>query len=182
MANPHVFIKGALFSWRLAVWFYLIAPICSLIILANSPESPVWCMTKGRLKEAKNSLTRLRGSQNMEIVDFEFNRIALNIQLAKNEVNYFNKKTENKLKRLISRLPTEASFWKPFGICVIFFSVGCAWTGFDIIAVYMVPLLQELRIPFDPFWASAFLASYRFEFFILFTEIQGVSLLICRCF
>ena len=97
----------------------------------------------------------------MDIVDIEFERVTLNINHADENCNNHNTKIETRVQRLISSIPTSSSFWKPFGILTTFFTVGSAWTGFDVIAFYMVPLLQEFEIPFDPFWGSACLASYR---------------------
>ena len=82
----------------------MIAPIGCFFLLAICPETPVWYMTKGRLKDAKQALIRLRGSENMDIVNSEFNRIELSIKIAEkeNEANNSTDKTESKFKQMIS--------------------------------------------------------------------------------
>ena len=112
-------------------------------------------MTKGRLNEAKQSLIRLRGNKNMDIVDNEFNRIAQSIQIAENNAKLVT-------KRLISNIPTDSSFWKPFGFLMALFIFGNAWTGIPPIGFYMVPLLIKSKIPIDPYFASAILGIYRY--------------------
>ena len=109
------------------------------------------------------TILRLRGSENMDIVESEYNRIALCIKIEEkeNEFNNSSEKTESKFKQMTSKIPTDTSFWKPFGFLMVLFSVGLEWTGFPAIGFYMVPLLKKSKIPFDPFWASAMLASYR---------------------
>ena len=44
---------------------------------------------------------------------------------------------------------------------MLIFLIGLEWGGFPAIAFYMVPLLKNAEIPFDPYWAAAMLASYR---------------------
>ena len=156
-------IKGALFPWRWAVGSCLIAPIACFFLLLVCPETPVWYMTKGRSEDARQALIRLRGSDNMDIVESEFNRIELCIKIEEKEkeINNSSGKTQSKFKQLTSNFPTDMSFWKPFGFLMVLFALGLEWTGFPAIGFYMVPLLKKSKIPFDPFWASAMLASYR---------------------
>ena len=127
------------------------------------PETPVWYMTKGRHEDAKQSLMRLRGDQNMDIVESEFNRILLNVKIQEkeNELNSPFEKDQSKFTQLTMQIPSDMSFWKPFGFLMVLFGMGLEWTGLPAIGFYMVPLLKKSKIPFDPFWASALLASYR---------------------
>ena len=99
----------------------------------------------------------------MDIVNSEFNRIELSIKIAEkeNEAHNAMEKTESKLNQMMSHIPTDMSFWKPFGFLMVIFALGLEWTGLPAIGFYMVPLLKKSKIPFDPFWASALLASYR---------------------
>ena len=120
-------------------------------------------MTKGRHEDAKQSLMRLRGDQNMDIVESEFNRILLNVKIQEkeNELNSPFEKDQSKFTQLTMQIPSDMSFWKPFGFLMVLFAMGLEWTGLPAIGFYMVPLLKKSKIPFDPFWASALLASYR---------------------
>jgi hypothetical protein len=99
----------------------------------------------------------------MDIVESEFNRIELCIKIEEKEkeINNSSGKTQSKFKQLTSNFPMDMSFWKPFGFLMVLFALGLEWTGFPAIGFYMVPLLKKSKIPFDPFWASAMLASYR---------------------
>ena len=96
----------------------------------------------------------------MDIVEEEFNRILLSIKIQEKE-NISLEKDESRIKQMVGEIPTDMSFWKPFGFLVVLFAIGLEWAGFPAIAFYMVPLLKKSKIPFDPFWASALLATYR---------------------
>ena len=124
------------------------------------PETPFWYMTKGRHEEAKDSLIRLRGAQNMDIVEEEFNRILVNIKIQEKEDQSLAT-DQNRFKQMASEIPYDMSFWKPFAFLVLLFAIGMEWAGFPAIGFYMVPLLKKSKIPMDPFWASALVASYR---------------------
>ena len=96
----------------------------------------------------------------MDIVEEEFDRILLSIKIQEKE-NESLEKDQSRIKQIIGEIPTDMSFWKPFGFLMVLFAMGLEWTGLPAIGFYMVPLLKKSKIPFDPFWASALLASYR---------------------
>ena len=128
-------------------------------------------MVIGREEDAKQSLIKLRGRQNQDIIDAEFNRIALSLKIEEKEMK-INAATEK--KGLLDMIPTELSFWKPFSFLLLVFPISLEWTGLPAIAFYMVSLLQKSNIPLDPFWASALLASYRALIAILASTISGM--------
>jgi len=131
---------GAVFEWRLAVGLVAIFPVCCFVMLLFCPETPVWYIIKGREEDAKKALQKLRGDQNADIVDAEFNRISLSFKIIEKEKEINGKKmsTFQEIKSLCS----DVSFLKPFGFLLVIFCVGFEWTGFPAIAFYMVPLLK----------------------------------------
>ena len=159
-------VLGALFPWRYAIGCVLVAPMGCGILLTFCPETPTWLISQGREDEAKKALIKLRGESNMDIVEAEFNRIVLNLKLQQKlqlVENNGEEKTHGKWEAIKDGFKSFAdpTFVKPFAYLCAVFLIGFEMCGFPAIGFYMVPLLQEAEIPFDPYWAAAMLASYR---------------------
>ena len=155
--------KGALFPWRWAIGSILFAPMGCFVLLLFCPETPTWLLSQGREDDAKKALIKLRGDQNMDIVETEFNRIMLNFKMQQKLQIVEGKQPPSKLEAMKEgfKLFADPSFVKPFVFLLAIFLIGFEMCGFPAIGFYMVPLLQEAEIPFDPYWAAAMLASYQ---------------------
>ena len=135
-------VLGALLPWRWAVGSVLICPFGCFFLLLLCPESPVWYLTKGQDDLAKQSLIKLRGEDNMDIVEAEFNRINLNLKIMEKEEEInAGQEQEGKVKQIFS-IMTDVTFLKPFSILLVLFAVALEWTGLPAIGFYMVPLLK----------------------------------------
>lgn len=130
-----ILIVGASFPWRIAVGITALVPLMTILILFFCPESPVWLMTKEREDEAKNSLHKLRGQDNTDIVEAEFNRIKMNVKIEAKE----EEATE---KSKIFDILTDPTFTKPFALLFLVFCVNFEWCGLAAVAFYIVPLLK----------------------------------------
>ena len=100
----------------------------------------------------------------MDIVEAEFNRIVLNMKLQqKLQLVEGADKPLSKWEMIKDGFQSFAdpTFVKPFAYLLAVFLIGFEMCGFPAIGFYMVPLLQDSEIPFDPYWAAAMLASYR---------------------
>ena len=100
----------------------------------------------------------------MDIVEAEFNRIVLNMKLQqKLQLVEGADKPPSKWEMIKDGFQSFAdpTFVKPFAYLLAVFLIGFEMCGFPAIGFYMVPLLQDSEIPFDPYWAAAMLASYR---------------------
>ena len=72
--------------WRFAIGAMALPPVLGFGLLSFCPETPVWYMQVGRETDAKQALVKLRGESNMDIVEAEFNRIALNLKAQQKEL------------------------------------------------------------------------------------------------
>ena len=101
------------------------------------PETPYWLIEYNQFEKAKKSLRFFRGSE--YDVNPEFNEIHQR-HLSKDK----NQSCSWMLQRLFSK-----AFMKPFmcsGVIYMIFTVS----GFDIIIIYMVTILQETGSSDDP--------------------------------
>ena len=69
--------------WRYAIGLTTIFPVTSWALLMICPESPTWFISKGKELEAENELVKLRGENNMDVINKEFGRILANQKLTK---------------------------------------------------------------------------------------------------
>ena len=101
------------------------------------PETPYWLIEYNQFEKAKKSLRFFRGSK--YDINPEFNEIHQR-HLSKDK----NQSCSWMLQRLFSK-----AFLKPFmcsGVIYMIFTVS----GFDIIIIYMVTILQETGSSVDP--------------------------------
>ncbi|CAG0900098.1 unnamed protein product [Cyprideis torosa] len=56
-------IVGAVLNWKFMAFVNALAPFVFLPLIAYTPESPIWLLSKGRKEEAYRSLQRLRGER-----------------------------------------------------------------------------------------------------------------------
>ena len=141
------YILGALLPWRYAIGVTVLVPVTCFLLILICPESPTWFIIKGQEEAAKKALIKLRGGQCTSIQE-EFERILFNKKA--------NESVKNQLKMML-----DGAFVKPFGFLLILTIVGVLLCGGPIISYYKVPLLLEAKIPFDPYWTSAWMGSVR---------------------
>ncbi|CAB3233584.1 unnamed protein product [Arctia plantaginis] len=67
------YFLGAVLPWRQAALVALTVPLATMVLVLFVPETPIWLLSKGRQKEALDSLCRLRGWSKPIDVEEEFN-------------------------------------------------------------------------------------------------------------
>ena len=115
-------------------------------------------MSKDQEENARNSLIKLRGKENQDLINHELNRISLSLRCLAKENDQDS--ADEKPKGFLSMVPRSRSFWQPFSFLTLTF-LALQWSGLPAIGFYMVSLLVKSDVPIDPYWASAMIASYR---------------------
>ena len=116
-----------------------IFPILSLLIVFMSPESPHWLIFKGKNEDALKSLTVLRGRNNIEIINTEYESIVRSTEAqSKKADSSINDSEIQKYWKIL----TDRTFFEPFLLLFLIFAIGLEWGGFPTLAFYMVPFLK----------------------------------------
>ncbi|XP_052133186.1 facilitated trehalose transporter Tret1 [Frankliniella occidentalis] len=55
------YLLGTLVTWRTAAWGSVAVPLLTVLAISQVPESPMWLVSKGRLRDAERALRWLRG-------------------------------------------------------------------------------------------------------------------------
>ena len=104
-----IYSIGAFISWHQIAFVGLIFPLIALLLLLNSPESPVYLVSKGKMDEAENSLKRL--NHGSEDVSKDLKDILASLEKCKET----NSSTKNKWE-LVKNLNAHPEIYKPFFI------------------------------------------------------------------
>lgn len=141
-------VLGAVLPWRWAVGSNIVVPVVCFILLLFCPETPVWYLMKNRQKDAKMSLEKLRGKENVDIIDAEMNRILLSLKLEEKKAEVTSEDHQSQWIKMqkVFALFVDPSFLRPFGYLLVVFCFGLEWTGFPAIGFYMVSLLRFVNV------------------------------------
>lgn len=114
------FILGSFLTWRQVALASCFLPLVTIIALCFVPESPYWLLTKGRVNEARDSLSWLRGWVPFAKVEHEFNEIFDVLSIRRKEAE------EAKLLPFHNRLQpfTKRGFIAPFLLVSATFFIG----------------------------------------------------------
>ncbi|XP_055839748.1 solute carrier family 2, facilitated glucose transporter member 8-like [Episyrphus balteatus] len=141
-------------DWRLIGMVYLVYQIICLILLIPVKETPSWLLSKGRVKEAKASLSYFRGLDDGEThdeVEAEFALLRKTIPLKSKGI-----KKVSIWKSI--RLP---EVHKPLLLGVIFFAFQ-QFSGTFVVVVYAVQIITKAGVEADPFLCAIYVGIARF--------------------
>ena len=96
--------------------------------------------------DALKVLTRIRGSENEDIINAEFNRISINLKISQKEAELDEEVggQGNMLQNICNyiKLFADPTFIKPVLLLMVMFCLAHEWCGFPASGFYMVPMLQ----------------------------------------
>ena len=128
---------GYFLTWRTVAYASILPCVITMLILGYCPETPYWLIENDQYDKAQESLKFFRGSK-VNVIP-ELNEIRNKHLSKEQDIN-----CSAKVKLFFSK-----SFLKPFS-CVGIISMLWPLTGFDIITMYMVSILEESGSSIDP--------------------------------
>ena len=135
-------LKGFGISWRVSSSVFSIVPVIAIVHILLVPESPAWFVTKGKLKEAKRAIVKLRGPRHDSEEELQY--LVRSYAFIKDRPFSF----VASLERL-----TDPDVWKPFLIVNIMF-VFQMWCGFAFLDRYILVILSASGLSFDRYMVA----------------------------
>jgi len=156
----YTFLLGYLVSsWRTISWLLILPSILLGVSVFFAPDSPYWLLERGRVEDAKNSLSILRGKE--YDIEKEFDEM----------VKKKNAKDPNTsvLSILCSRL-----FLMPF-LRIGSLMIITQWAGINVVSTYMVSIFQDSGISISPEAAPILVSVIQLGLSMVSTLIMRVS-------
>lgn len=130
-----MYICGAFLPWYQTAYVGMIFPLIAAILLLNSPESPVFLVSKGKIDEAENTIRKVKPEQDIP-------------SKIKEILDGLDKFKENSLKsgskiHLIKKIHQHPEIYKPF-LIVTFLSLIQQFSGATVIRGYVVKIFGEV--------------------------------------
>ncbi|XP_069673787.1 facilitated trehalose transporter Tret1-like [Periplaneta americana] len=69
------YIMGTVTTWKTTAAINICLPIITVIYVSQMPETPIWLLSRGRVKDAERSLCWLRGWVTPDVVKEEFSQL-----------------------------------------------------------------------------------------------------------
>lgn len=141
-------IIGYFYSWKITAFFALFPCLILLITMTLLPETPYWLIQNNRFEDAKLSMQFFRGPD--QDVSEELNEI---------HQNHLSKKNFHSLLSILKQIWSRA-FFKPF-TCIGLIYCLSNLTGFEVVVIYMVPILKDSGSGFDHNFGPIIVGSLR---------------------
>ncbi|KAJ9574449.1 hypothetical protein L9F63_008375 [Diploptera punctata] len=146
------YLMGTVSTWRTAAIASAVVPVITVIAITQVPETPIWLLSKGRVKEAEKALCWLRGWVPPSAVKKELDEL---IKYSENNKN--SKNSQNKDGRCgclnKARLIIEPQTLRPLFLVIMFFFFQ-HWSGMSAMRPYMVQVFDEFGVPVDAHWTT----------------------------
>lgn len=165
-----VFVLGALFTWRIITFTFIILPILVCIGLCFLPETPVWLVRHGQQTKAYKSFEWLRGSKD----------------LARNELNEYLARFEQEKAHAAARAErtsiwynfTQSAVLKPLFIITAFIALFNI-SGTYPIVYYALDIISQVGLEASKESIAIYLSLIRLivtvGFCVIFMRVQRRS-------
>ena len=132
------YLLGSVLSWRDTISIVATIPFLGFVLFFVCPESPTWYIMKGKYDLANETLTKLRG--NNEVAAIEVSKIEAN--LFKNKETDLGMKKSSFFKSQLDIL-LKGTFVRPCLVIVILMSFCWKWSGGAVLFFYTVDILKQ---------------------------------------
>ena len=153
-----MYLLTAIFKAKTSLLIVLIMSAINFILVLFCPKSPTWLMSKGYKEEAKDILTRIRGSE--DVANEEFKRLENNM-----EKQLLDGKLQEEKKTIRSLLQSimQPNFLRPFLLLITLFIFGLQLSGATVMPLFFLPFLNQTGVSevFDSYWAASSLTLWR---------------------
>ena len=128
-----VYTLGALLPWYNIAYIATVFPVLASLLLINSPESPVYLVSQGRLSEAKKSLQKLHGK------DCDYSEDVEHIKAGVKSGSL----TKSSLS-ILMEIHKHPEIYKPF-LIIFLLSIVQQFSGATVIRGYVVKIFGSGR-------------------------------------
>ncbi|RZC35623.1 Sugar tr and/or MFS 1 domain containing protein, partial [Asbolus verrucosus] len=81
------FLMGVFFEWREIAIIGVLLSLILVVLLSIIPETPYWYVSKGKLGESRKSLQHLRGKNNPDATDKEYEELLTTHKISDEKIN-----------------------------------------------------------------------------------------------
>ncbi|XP_069690338.1 facilitated trehalose transporter Tret1-like isoform X1 [Periplaneta americana] len=179
-----VLMLGSIMHWRTTAAVCVAAPIITIILISQIPESPIWLIAQDRKNDAEAALCWLRGwvepsgvSKEMEKLLCYHENVTLKSALCASKstqlqtlgspevldvIPHHRRRSKWSPRSMgLIRLLLEPETLRPMVLTLVFFTLSCMG-GMTSVKPFLVEVLHRFHSPLDPKWSSAIVAAAGF--------------------
>uniref|UniRef100_A0A1B6CBK7 Major facilitator superfamily (MFS) profile domain-containing protein n=1 Tax=Clastoptera arizonana TaxID=38151 RepID=A0A1B6CBK7_9HEMI len=171
------YFLGAIMNWRSAIIITSFFPVVSFLLILLIPESPIWLVSKGRVRDAEKSLCWLRGWTSPRHVQTELAASIDHLELNRKErvrkmsimmVEYHkilpsdiveNQQVQKEIS-LLHRFEVflQPQVMKPLRLIIFYFFVSHC-IGLTAMRPFYVSIFNRMNLPLTAHWVTVFCGS-----------------------
>ncbi|XP_069690339.1 facilitated trehalose transporter Tret1-like isoform X2 [Periplaneta americana] len=172
-----VLMLGSIMHWRTTAAVCVAAPIITIILISQIPESPIWLIAQDRKNDAEAALCWLRGwvepsgvSKEMEKLLCYHENVTLKSALCASKstqlqtlgspevldvIPHHRRRSKWSPRSMgLIRLLLEPETLRPMVLTLVFFTLSCMG-GMTSVKPFLVEVLHRFHSPLDPKWSSS---------------------------
>ncbi|KAF5284180.1 hypothetical protein FQR65_LT00180 [Abscondita terminalis] len=156
-----MYVQGRYLHWRWVSWAAVVSTVVATVFLFFIPESPLWLVSKNRIKQAKKALSW-------------FFKVDDNDNAVDNKIKELVKENESKMqiqKKVSLRTFAQPTVYKPFLILAGLFTLQ-RFSGVYVIIANAVVFFRKMGVTYDPYLVTIFLGVIRIVMSIILSWLS----------